>query len=165
MSRLDDQNKQTNQLWQQVMKEKMHELEKRFSSNRGDGGSSPPIGTRNYAVSSPPIGTRNYAVAKNNNKRYGGNDAAGLYHRLNEQKIEITRATKTLNEELNKRYTRGPSTDRKQSYNMLTEGGLVGSHAHPGGGSEVIIYKYLEQIRILKDKIDQLRARGRARFR
>merc|ERR1712072_1421254 len=80
-------------------------------------------------------------------------DVPGLYHRLEAQKKELARATGTLTSELQARWGKGPSMNQKQSYNMLGDGGKTGTFAHPGGGSEAVIYKYIEQMRILNDEI------------
>lgn len=84
-------------------------------------------------------------------------DVPGLYHRLEAQKKELARATGTLTSELQARWGKGPSMNQKLSYNMLGDGGKTGTFAHPGGGSEAVIYKYIEQMRILNDEIDKLR--------
>ena len=142
MDRLQSEESRTNSMWKSVMREKIHQLEKAYSG-KGDAaavesGGNRQGGSQKSLVSSP--------------------STPGLFHRLQAQKKELERATKTLNAELAGRYGNGPSINKKQAYNVLHDGAKTGTHEHPGGGNEAVIYKSLEQIRILRDETDHLRA-------
>merc|ERR1711871_322783 len=91
-------------------------------------------------------------------------DVPGMVSKIQAQRHSLERATKTLNEELEKRHQRGPTINGKPGYIVNPDDGhwLPNSDGTLAGAAEescgAALYNSWEQTRILEEEVDKLRA-------